>query len=360
MKMIAEGELRLNFGNDIVTLEIQKELGRGAFGIVSLATDKETLEQYAVKRSQCIDANTYFAAAAEIQALMKLDHVNVAKMKAFDFDQNNALIVMEYCNEGDLNQRLCRGVEEDTKFQWIRQLFDAMIHLHKMKIVHRDLKPENVLLHNNTLKLTDFGISRYYNTDTLTENNLSQFLGTFAGTPYWVAPEVFDRQYTETADVFSVGILCYAILHQESMVYKGQKYFGIFVPHNNQPLVGLGLVMFEENREISPSKKYTKNPKMNDLVCALVRMRPLDRPSLENAMQVLIEILNGKKEEDNKQPQQQHHQQHQQQQQHHQQPQQQQQQQQHHQQQEEEEIDEQNMTWGVWVGHKIRNYCTLV
>lgn len=345
--MIAEGEIKLNFGNEVVTLEIQNELGRGAFGTVSLVTDKATHEQYALKKSQCIDANTYYAAAAEIEALMKLDHINVAKMKAFDFDQNNALIVMEYCNGGDLNQRLCRGVEEGTKFQWIRQLLDAISHLHENKIVHRDLKPENVLLHNNALKLTDFGISRYYNTDTLTVNNLSQFLGTFAGTPYWVAPEVFDRQYTETADVFSVGILCYAILHQESMVYQGHRYFGIFVPHNNQPQVGLGLAMFEENREILPSKRYTKNLKMDDLVCGLVRMHPLDRPSLVNAKQVLMEVLNDK-EDKQQQPQQYQYQQ------------QQQQQQEEH----EEEIDEQNMSWLAWLSYKYnfppRNYCTIV
>ena len=289
-------EIKLKIGDDIKTLEIQRELGRGAFGIVSLAVDKATHEPYAVKRSQCIDANTYHAAAAEIEALVKLNHVNVAKMEGLVFEKNYTIIVMEYCNGGDLNQRLSMPVDEIRKFEWIGQLFDAMIHLHSKGIVHRDLKPENVLVHNDVLKLTDFGISRYYKTDSLEANNLSEFLGTFAGTPYWVAPEVFDRRYTETADVFSVGILCYAILHQESMVYENRKYFGIFVPHNNQPQVGLGLAMFEEGREITPLKIYEKSIEINDMVFSLVRRNPENRPLLNLSKQVLLKFLEEMKE----------------------------------------------------------------
>lgn len=290
-------ELELRFGNQIVTLKLGKELGRGAFGTVSLAVNPITNKSYAVKRSQCIDADTCHAAAAEIEALITLDHPNIAKMNAFDFLENSAVIVMEYCEGGDLNQRLSRKVDDGKKLEWINQIFDAIIYLHSKGIVHRDLKPENVLISNDALKLTDFGISCFYKRNTMGENNLSEFLGTFAGTPYWVAPEVFDHRYTETADVFSVGVLCYAILLQESMQHEGKNYFGIFVQENNQRKVGLGLAMFQENREIQPPTRYEGSLEINDMVCGLVKRDPLQRLPLEDSKKIVMKVLDSKKEQ---------------------------------------------------------------
>ena len=47
-------------------------------------------------------------------------------------------------------------------FRYImKQLFEALQHVHRMNIAHRDLKPENILLDENlNVKLTDFGFAR--------------------------------------------------------------------------------------------------------------------------------------------------------------------------------------------------------
>jgi len=284
-------KVKINDGNNEFTLEFQRELGRGAFGSVHLAVNKENGKEFAVKKSTCINNETYLAATQEIQILVKLNHVNIAKLEAFDFHQNNAFIVMEYCDGGDLNKRLINPVDEGLKVKWIGQLIDALSYLHQNKIIHRDLKPENVLLKGEVIKLTDFGISKFYygqgNTLPNSENNLSNFLGTFAGTPYWVAPEMFDQRYTDKADLFSLGVICYAILHREFFVYDGQKYYGVFVEHTGGRLVGLGLAMFEQNREILPSKTYENDTNINHVVVRLLRKDPDARISLADAKEFI-------------------------------------------------------------------------
>ena len=292
--------VKINAGDREYTLEFLRELGRGAFGSVHLAIDEHG-EQVAVKKSTCINNETYIAATQEIQILVKLDHVNIAKLVAVDFHMNNALIVMEYCDGGDLNNRLNDPVSEDLKLQWIKELIDSLRYLHWKKIIHRDLKPENVLLKNEVIKLTDFGISKFYygqGSCPDNENNLSHFMGTFAGTPYWVAPEMFDQRYTDKADLFSLGVICYAILHAESMVYDNKKYYGVFVPHTGGRLVGLGLAMSEQDKEIEPSKTYDDNLNLNDVVVRLLRKNPDARISLEDAKEFISVSPGDSREED--------------------------------------------------------------
>jgi len=249
--------ININCGRYTQDLEQKQLLGQGAFGEVYLGFDNRG-KPFAVKKSKCINASTYATATGEIQILMTLKHNNIAQMYAFDFQDNQAILVMEYCSGGNLNTRLNDPISDHTKVSWILQLIEAIKYLHGKKIVHRDLKPDNVLLKDEVIKLTDFGISRWYLThssNSQEENNLSEyveaFMGTFAGTPYWVAPEVFDQRYTEKADVFSLGVVCHAILTRQSFVYGNEKYFGAFVEHNRKK-VGIGLAMFERQKNIDP------------------------------------------------------------------------------------------------------------
>lgn len=74
--------------------------------------------------------------------------------------------------------------------------------------VHRDLKPENFLFSTKkedaVIKIIDFGLSRH---DTATK-----IMNTKVGTPYYVAPEVLNREYTKSCDIWSIGVITYILL----------------------------------------------------------------------------------------------------------------------------------------------------
>ena len=68
----------------------------------------------------------------------------------------------------------------------------------ELKIIHRDLKPGNILLKEGTIKIADFGNSKFLDTFNLTT--------TFIGTPLFMAPEILNqKKYDHIADIFSLG-----------------------------------------------------------------------------------------------------------------------------------------------------------
>lgn len=94
----------------------------------------------------------------------------------------------------------------------MKQIFSAVNYCHNRGIVHRDLKVENVMVKNLTevpdtrihIKIIDFGIScRIKPHERLTK---------LFGTPYYMAPEVIKRDYTEKCDLWSCGVILYIIL----------------------------------------------------------------------------------------------------------------------------------------------------
>lgn len=193
-------------------------VGRGSYGQVWLVERVSDRRQFVAKIMQ---QEKKHRSDAEIQCLASCDHFGVVKLyDNFDSDIG-PVIVIEYCDGGDMSKYIkCRASERQKdpnvkKFEepfigiQFCQLVMAVHHLHRRRMLHRDLKTANVLMLSNELvKLSDFGFSRQF------DGSVSQAVAdTFLGTPYYLAPELWKRQkYGKKADVWSLGIILYELM----------------------------------------------------------------------------------------------------------------------------------------------------
>lgn len=190
--------------------------GEGAFGVVYQVKDQASSEVFAVKDIRFEDVGSLNNARTEAENLLQLvNHRNIITIQGVDTYTENSgsrhfFILTELCAGGSLNERLTRPSGDQMNLKWMCQIADALSYLNSKGIVHRDLKPENVLLTSNQdVKMADFGLAREYITlkraDPMNEwltFYKQYYMNTFAGSPHWMAPEVFSNHYTQKADVF--------------------------------------------------------------------------------------------------------------------------------------------------------------
>ncbi|KAK7871745.1 hypothetical protein R5R35_014017 [Gryllus longicercus] len=216
--------------------EPKEILGRGISSTVRRCIEKETGLEFAAK---IIDLSNDSHEVADGKTMLEatLGEVNILRMVAghpyiielHDVFESNTFVflVFELCRNGELFDYLTSVValsEKKTRYI-MRQLFEALQHVHGKSIVHRDLKPENILLDDNlNIKLTDFGFARHLKT--------GEKLFDLCGTPGYLAPEVLKSNMYETAegysyevDIWACGVIMYTLLvgcppfwHRKQMV----------------------------------------------------------------------------------------------------------------------------------------------
>jgi len=146
----------------------------------------------------------------EINILKEIDHPNIVNMYEFFEDEKRYYLVTEICKGGELfDEILQRGkFSERDGAVLMKQVLSCINYCHQNNIVHRDLKPENILLEQNkefdAIKIIDFGTSLVYDPN----KNLDEKLGT----PYYIAPEVLNKNYNSKCDIWSCGVICYILL----------------------------------------------------------------------------------------------------------------------------------------------------
>lgn len=201
---------------------IKKELGRGGFGIVYLVEDNNS-ENFALKFIPQGSDGSQIQFEAEIKTTSDLNSPNIIKI--FDYGQcelnatSGFFIISEYCKEGNYKSIISQlNIPIERKISDIKQILKGLEILHS-KTIHRDIKPENILVFGDTLKITDFGLSKYIDEATRTLT----FKG--SGTPAYMAPEIWENKHaTQATDLYSLGIILFESLTGQLPFYSEDIY----------------------------------------------------------------------------------------------------------------------------------------
>ncbi|KAF7669358.1 hypothetical protein LDENG_00196470 [Lucifuga dentata] len=199
--------------------EIRKRLGKGAYGIVWKAVDRQTGEVVAVKKifdafRNRTDAQRTFREIMFLQAFG--DHPNIIKLLNVIRAQNDKdiYLIFEYMDT-DLHAVIKKGtlLKDIHKRYVMYQLFKATKYLHSGNVIHRDQKPSNVLLDTDCIvKLCDFGLTRSLN--QIQEDSGNPALTEYVATRWYRAPEILlgSTRYTKGVDMWSLGCILGEIL----------------------------------------------------------------------------------------------------------------------------------------------------
>ncbi|KAK1335960.1 hypothetical protein QTO34_003760 [Cnephaeus nilssonii] len=203
-------------------------LGKGSFGVVIEAINKETETKWAIKKvnKEKAGSSAVKLLEREVNILKSVKHEHIIHLEQVFETPKKMYLVMELCEDGELKEILKRKKHfSENETRWIIQsLASAIAYLHNNDIVHRDLKLENIMVKssftddnnemNLNIKVTDFGLAakKYGGSEAMLQNT--------CGTPtIWIprneiaAPEVInDHDYSQQCDIWSIGVIMYILL----------------------------------------------------------------------------------------------------------------------------------------------------
>lgn len=199
-------------GQDLGPVRLSSELGRGAMGVVFLARHTLLDRPVAVKflvQHRAASADTLPSRFVdEAKAAAAVRHAHLTQIYHADIAAGTPYLVMEYVDGPTLARLLARAgkLSVDLAVHLLIQVSDAVGKLHEHDLIHRDLKPSNVLIDREGKALvTDFGL-------TLRRDADAQGSAQLAGTPAYMAPEMFDGRVSPRSDIYALGITLFSLL----------------------------------------------------------------------------------------------------------------------------------------------------
>ena len=197
--------------------QIEKELGKGAMGVVYLGKDPKINRVVAIKTlalsqefedSELDEIKERFFREAETAG--RLTHPNIVTVYDVGEEHDLAYIAMEYLEGHDLSKytKPDKLLPVKNAIQIIILAAEALSYAHQQNIVHRDIKPANIMFipKSSTIKLTDFGIAR------ITDSSKTK-TGMVLGTPSYMSPEQLVGKHIDgRSDLFSLGVMLFQLL----------------------------------------------------------------------------------------------------------------------------------------------------
>ncbi|RHY25883.1 hypothetical protein DYB32_008030, partial [Aphanomyces invadans] len=274
---------------DFSHLNIQQRMASGASADVYRGALHST-KQVAVKvySPTEISETTILEFSQEAALCAALKHPNIVFFHGMCICPPSICLIYELCR-GSLDDALQKPQADYVEPLWPKLCYMldaaravAFLHSFSPPFIHRDIKPANFLLDaSNVIKLTDFGEARSmaFTIEDIANDDRSM---TVRGTVDYMAPEVIDGKqgkalYTETADIYSLAITMWDILHpgQEKYPSSNHNHFNIF-----------RMVVDGQRPPIDPEIPQT----LHDLLENCWNADPVFRPSAKMVVAVLEDM----------------------------------------------------------------------
>ncbi len=264
---------------------IERELGRGGFGVVFEAHELLLDQRQAIKvldPAMVARAELLARFRREVALMRRLVHPRVVRVYDYreDLELSQALISMELVAGGSakdlalLARETGKPLSLPLILRVLGQVLEALAVAHAQGVIHRDVTPGNILFvggpatellavsdRDPGVKLVDFGIAGLAEKSDLSER--SQALGTAA----YVAPEILDplsKEHGPPADIYGAAAVIYELL-------------------TGRPPLG---------RFTEPSKSRPGLPAPVDkLILSMLRRHPSERPSATESLEEFRKLL---------------------------------------------------------------------
>ena len=289
--MILESEVTNdNLKSSHQTYQKVKSIGKGSYGEVFLIKSLQTQKEYALKETLITKNKEMFLyfSMNEINILSKLNNPYIISLKCafktqIDEETEKLNIIMEYVDNGDLNQLITKYKDDEKFFEekrllnWLFQICLSLLYLKENEIIHRDIKPSNIfLLKDDTIKLADFGISK----------KVSKEDSMFIGTPVYTSPEIISKKdYSYKADIWSLGVTFLQLIFLR-LPFLGEDnetlYNNIIHKILNPKILNKDKTGYNEDIIKNYSKEFI------DLIDKMVSVNPDDRPSVKEILNKAI------------------------------------------------------------------------
>jgi len=196
--------------------DFKEELGKGGFGTVHRVVEKATGLEMACKIIECTEyeEEDFENLCSELTILQRIEYKGLPKVYGVYGWENCVVVNMELLLGGHLYTRMkidgeAKMLTEVEVVRYVKQICETLMFIHNQGIVHCDLKPDNIALvseDSDEIKILDFGLSQ------IRQTNGRCFK--LQGTPKYIAPEALGKRgYTETFDMWSLGVITFEMLH---------------------------------------------------------------------------------------------------------------------------------------------------
>lgn len=260
--------------------QVEKELGKGAMGVVYIGKDPKIGRVVAIKTmalsqefagEELTDARERFFREAETAG--RLQHQNIVTIFDAGEEHDLAYIAMEFLKGRDLVD-YCKGgnlLPVPVVASIGARVAEALDYAHKQMVVHRDIKPANIMYERETdaVKVTDFGIAR------ITDSSKTK-TGLVLGTPSFMSPEqLAGKKVDGRSDLYSLGVMLFQLL-TGVLPFRGDS---------------MAELMFKIANEEAPDVRVIR-PELPETLASIVALMLHKRPELryQDGAQVALDL----------------------------------------------------------------------